>query len=167
MESCDARIERLWREIEEREREIRRLKEEKNMASSNEDRIAELETKVRELEALTRGLTDELLDLKSIVMKLSARSEERRPPVASRPAPVAPQKAAAPPAPEEKGSLEMIMQADGTLKPERRTNEGVIVASGRYNPKGARKTGDKEEVPLIVATEDDSTSDDSVVIRKK
>jgi hypothetical protein len=144
------------------------------MVNPADERIAELEAKVRELEALTRGLTDEMLDLKSIVMKLNARTEERRPVVQPRPGVVPATKKDNPaPAPVEAAqgaSLEMIMQADGTLKPERRTSSDYIIASGRYGQKNAKKGkgGDtKEGAPLIYATEDDSTTDDSVVIKKK
>lgn len=135
-----------------------------------DDRIAEIEGKVRELEALTRGLTDEMLDLKSIVMKLNTRAEERRVVVQPRTT-VAPVKkeGSAPAEATEGASLEMIMQPDGTLKPERRTNSDYIVASGRYAQKSMRKgkEGEKEGAPLIYATEDNSATDDSVVIKKK
>ena len=46
-------------------------------SGGSEDRIAALEKKVREMEALVKGLTQELLDLKSIAMKLSKQTEER------------------------------------------------------------------------------------------
>ena len=42
--------------------------------AAGDDRIAALERKIRELEALVKGITEELLDLKSIVMKLSKLS---------------------------------------------------------------------------------------------
>lgn len=146
------------------------------MATPGEDRIAELESKVRELEALTRGLTDEMLDLKSIVMKLNSRVEERKQ-AAPRPSVMAASRKEAPAAEatkdagKEGASMEMIMQPDGTLKPERRTTSDYIIASGRYPSKNLRKGkgGDEKEggAPLIYATEDDSTTDDSVVIKKK
>jgi len=144
------------------------------MANPGDERIAELEAKVRELEALTRGLTDEMLDLKSIVMKLNTRTEERRPVVQARTTAVqASKKEISPPAPAEAvegTSLEMIMQPDGTLKPERRTNSDYIIASGRYGQKNMKKgkAGEtKEGAPLIYATEQDSSADDSVVVKKK
>jgi hypothetical protein len=141
------------------------------MVLPEDERIAELEGKVRELEALTRGLTDEMLDLKSIVMKMNARAEERRV-VQPRPSAAPVKKENPPPAAEasEGASLEMIMQADGTLKPERRTSSDYIIASGRYGQKNAKKGKEgeiREGAPLIYATEDDSTTDDSVVIKKK
>ncbi len=133
-----------------------------------DERIAELEGKVKELEALTRGLTDEMLDLKSIVMKLNTRAEERRVVVQPRATAMPAIKEGAPAPAEEGSSLEMIMQPDGTLKPERRTSSDYILASGRYGQKGMKgKAVEKEGAPLIYATEDDSTTDDSVVIKKK
>jgi hypothetical protein len=142
------------------------------MVNPEGERIAELEGKVRELEALTRGLTDEMLDLKSIVMKLNTRAEERRVVVQPRTTAAPAKKEGSAPAPAETPegtSLEMIMQPDGTLKPERRTSSDYIIASGRYGQKNMRKgkEGEKEGAPLIYATEDDSTTDDSVVIKKK
>ena len=137
-----------------------------------EEKIAELEAKVRELEALTRGLTDEMLDLKSIVMKLNTRAEERRPvtPMVRPSATVIPKKDAPGGNVKEGTSLEMIMQPDGTLKPERRTTSDYIIASPRYGAKNLKKGKggeEKEGNPLIYATEDDSSTDDSVVIKKK
>ncbi|MDD1678216.1 MAG: hypothetical protein LUO93_03405 [Methanomicrobiales archaeon] len=134
-----------------------------------DERIGELEAKLRELEALTRGLTDEMLDLKSIVMKLNARTEERRPVATVRPTVVSSKKenpGTAPAEATEGASLEMIMQTDGTLKPERRATSDYIVASGRY---GLKKGKEVKEggAPLIYATEDDTKTDDSVVIKKK
>jgi hypothetical protein len=162
----DERIKYLERELTRKDRS-----EENNMVNPEDERIAELEGKVRELEALTRGLTDEMLDLKSIVMKLNTRAEERR--VVVQPRAAAPVKkeitAPAPAEASEGASLEMIMQQDGTLKPERRTNSDYIIASGRYGQKNVKKgkEGENAGAPLIYATEDDSTTDDSVVIKKK
>jgi hypothetical protein len=160
----DERIKYLERELTETSRS-----EENNMVHPEDERIAELEGKVKELEALTRGLTDEMLDLKSIVMKLNTRAEERRVVVQPRAVPAPAKKESAAPAEAEGASLEMIMQPDGTLKPERRTSSDYIIASGRYGQKNMRKgkEGEKEGAPLIYATEDDSTTDDSVVIKKK
>src|SRR5512136_2856801 len=48
-----------------------------SLSAATEDRIATLEKKVREMEALVKGLTQELLDLKSVAMKMTKQSEER------------------------------------------------------------------------------------------
>jgi hypothetical protein len=160
----DERIKYLERELTRKSRS-----EENTMANPEEVRIAELEGKVQELEALTRGLTDEMLDLKSIVMKLNTRAEERRVVVQPRATASSKKEGGVPGDVPEGTSLEMIMQPDGTLKPERRTTSDYIIASGRYGQKNIRKgkEGEKEGAPLIYATEDDSSTDDAVVIKKK
>jgi hypothetical protein len=74
------------------------------------------------------------------------------------------------PAKPEEAPMDMIMQPDGTLKPERRTTSDYIIASARYGAKNLKKGKggeEKEGSPLIYATEDDSTTDDSVVMKKK
>ncbi len=45
--------------------------------AATEERIVAIEKKVRDLEALVKGLTQELLDLKSVAMKMSKQTEER------------------------------------------------------------------------------------------
>jgi hypothetical protein len=136
-----------------------------------------------EMEVLVKGLTEELLDLKSIVRQLV--KEEKRP-VQRPPADpedfimVRPQKRAAKPEehrPDPKEAKEntvMIMQPDGTLKPEQPMGEGVIIAGknetlimDRQDKKKtadeiiigrtvSRKSSDKAE-PLIYAGEDETT----------
>ena len=152
------------------------------MAGAVDDRTAALEKKVKELEALVKGLTEEFLDMKSVVMRLN-RFSESRPDIRGaakqaaagmagqaggaagtvtlqrkgvrtpEPAPV---QAAAPKEPEK---MDMIMQNDGTLKPEKRkdTNE-YIVASANYNRQRAKPSGGddpKRKNTLIVAEEDE------------
>jgi len=119
-----------------------------------DERVAALERKVKEIDALVKGLTEELLDLKSVAMKLSKASEERarvemrmakpgtggqgQGPIIlqtkTRPAPAVqrPVQPPAQPVPEpEPEKMDMIMQPDGTLKPERRTT--VIISSPRQD----------------------------------
>ncbi len=98
------------------------------------DRVTELENKVREMEALIKGLTNELLDLKSIVERLNSRMEEKRPPVMVRPqgrttVTARGQPGQAPPVDE--GEMARIMQQDGTMKEERRKDSDYIVASAK------------------------------------
>jgi hypothetical protein len=151
---------------------------ETSLSAATEDRIAALEKKVREMEALVKGLTQELLDLKSIAMKMNKQSEERSRQdlkrgtiVAGAPAqsaaPVAapassgstvirpkgarqPEAPAAPPEP----AMDMIMQPDGTMKLEqRRGDKDYIVASAGYGKKkGAASKGKQSD--LIYATEE-------------
>jgi hypothetical protein len=147
--------------------------------AATEERIVAIEKKVRDIEALVKGLTQELLDLKSIAMKMSKQTEERSrqalrvSPVIQgiQPQPATPagapsasstvvmRKGARPsdtPAAPPEPSMDMIMQSDGTMKlEERRGDKNYIVASAGYgrNKKGTsvkQKQGD-----LIVAAEED------------
>jgi len=93
------------------------------------DRVNELEKKVREMEALIKGLTNELLDLKSIVERMNSRMEEKRPPVVARPRVNVSQKGE--PAPVDEGEIVRIMQPDGTMKEERRKDSDYIIASAK------------------------------------
>lgn len=148
--------------------------------AAGEDRIAALERKVREQEALVKGITEELLDLKSIVMKLSKASEERSRQELKRVQPVAQsQPAAAGGAPAPAGgstvvmrpksarqaeaekpaepAMDMIMQTDGTMKLEpRRGDKSYIVASAGY---GRKKGGaQKKQSEVIYAADDEKSS---------
>jgi hypothetical protein len=144
--------------------------------AATEERIVAIEKKVRDLEALVKGLTQELLDLKSLAMKLTKQTEERSRQELRRPVVQAGQQSPeavvgsqgstvvmrkgtrtpdAPAAPQEP-AMDMIMQSDGTMKMEpRRGDKNYIVASAGYgrNKKGTSvksKQGD-----LIVATEEE------------
>ena len=151
---------------------------ETSLSAATEDRIAALEKKVREMEALVKGLTQELLDLKSVAMKMNKQSEERSrqelkrgPIVAGMPAqPAAPAAAPSPsgstvirpkgarqpeaPAAPPEPAMDMIMQPDGTMKLEpRRGDKSYIVASAGYGKKkGAANKGKQSD--LIYATEE-------------
>ena len=152
-------------------------------SGGSEDRIAALEKKVREMEALVKGLTQELLDLKSIAMKLSKQTEERsrqelrRGPIVQGAQPGSP---AAPsgrpvrkrehgdpsqectpargPAEPAEPAMDMIMQSDGTMKLEpRRGDKNYIVASAGYgrNKKGTSVKAKQSD--LIYAAEEDKS----------
>jgi hypothetical protein len=150
--------------------------------AATEDRIAALEKKMREMEALVKGLTQELLDLKSITMKMSKQTDERsrqelrrapvvqqagQPqavPVASPSAsgstvirPKAARQPEAPAAPEEP-AMDLIMQPDGTMKLEpRRGDKDYIVASAGYGKKkGAAVKGKQSD--LIYAADESKDS---------
>lgn len=185
----------------------------------DDERMRDVERKIQDIEALVKGLTSEMLDLKSIVMKMQRQADERikvarapepqkpepqreivraeperqavrverpvrevrpvkqDPPARVQPAPAA-RAARAPvrepvrPVPEDAGDLEMIMQNDGTLKPERRAGSEYIVASAKYQDKvigGGRKGSSgrlvvadsapqrKKEADSIIHAEDDDT----------
>ncbi len=135
---------------------------------------------MRDIEALVKGLTQELLDLKSLAMKMNKQTEERsrqelkrvqagvqdaQTPIAApggvsgSSSTVVMRKGARPsdvPAAPPEPTMDMIMQSDGTMKMEpRRGDKNYIVASAGYgrNKKGTsvkQKQGD-----LIVAAEEE------------
>jgi len=197
----DAKIRFLERELAEREQELQTMKEGEYVpvVESDDSRVRELEKKVNEIDALVKGLVNEVLDLKSIVMKISRQTEERgrrivetgerkaevRKPespkiaVATKKEVVLEPRRAAPKAADEDSlqegkpgeKMDMIMQTDGTLKPERRSSSTYIVASPNYNnrPMGGKKGGapmrtkGRGDVDDLIQAEDDDTQE----IKKK
>lgn len=156
---------------------------ESGTGAATEDRIAALEKKMREMEALVKGLTQELLDLKSVTMKMSKQTDERsrqelrRGPVVTQggqpqaaPAsmssasgstvirPKGARQPEAPAAPEEP-AMDLIMQPDGTMKLEpRRGEKDYIVASAGYGrKKGAASKGKQSD--LIYAADEPAKKD--------
>ena len=152
-------------------------------SSVGEDRVAALEKKVNEMEALVKGLTQELLDLKSIAMKMSKQTEERSRQELKRVQPIVQGSqvpGAAGAAPQQGGStvvirkgarpadaesqapaepaMDMIMQTDGTMKlraPAR--GKGLHHRFSRYgrNKKGASIKPKQSD--LIYAVEEDKS----------
>jgi hypothetical protein len=144
--------------------------------AATEERIVAIEKKMRDLEALVKGLTQELLDLKSVAMKMSKQTEERSRAELKRAQPgvqgaqqqpvtaagssstVVMRKGAKPsdtPAAPPEPAMDMIMQTDGTMKLEpRRGNKEYIVASAGYgrNKKGTSVKGKQSD--LIYAAEE-------------
>ena len=147
--------------------------------AATEERIVAIEKKMRDLEALVKGLTQELLDLKSVAMKMSKQTEERSRAELKRAQPgtqgaqqqpvtaagssgssstVVMRKGAKPseaPAAPPEPAMDMIMQTDGTMKLEpRRGNKEYIVASAGYgrNKKGTSAKGKQSD--LIYAAEE-------------
>jgi hypothetical protein len=148
--------------------------------AATEERIVAIEKKMRDMEALVKGLTQELLDLKSVAMKMSKQTEERsraelkrvQPGVpGAQPQPATPGGAPGPsstvvmrkgakqsdaPAAQPEPAMDMIMQSDGTMKLEpRRGDKNYIVASAGYgrNKKGTSVKGKQSD--LIYAAEED------------
>ncbi|MDD3621869.1 MAG: hypothetical protein PHQ81_05645, partial [Methanofollis sp.] len=146
----DAKVKFLEHQLEEREREMDSMQGvEKTFINEGDERIYRLEQRVRDLEALVKGLTEEMLDLKTVTMKIEhtfesktkaaekARHEvivdevsdekEKPDPVQ---APVI--ESSAPQEEEDEGDMDLIMQTDGTLKRERRHGSDYIIATTRY-----------------------------------
>ncbi|WP_292370180.1 hypothetical protein [Methanoregula sp. UBA64] len=183
----EAKIRYLEFELEEKERVIKMM--ENAGSGAGEDRVAALEKKVNEMEALVKGLTQELLDLKSIAMKMSKQTEERSrqelkrmqpivqgsqvPGAVSGNASAAPQAGgstviirrgsraaeAEPEAPAEP-AMDMIMQPDGTMKLEpRRGDKDYIVASAGYGRNKKGISAKPKQSDLIYAVEEDKSKD--------
>ncbi len=145
----------------------------------NPERINVLERRIRDLEALVKGLTDEMLDLKSITRRLSKTYDDRGPYIVrDRTVPERPETVILPKLnqkpqtqpqtpgdietekKEEKQEMAMIMGPNGTLHPEeRKPNSDYIIASAKYHKKseeGRReKVGSEKKSMLIIAEEDD------------
>ncbi|MCX6696338.1 MAG: hypothetical protein NTV84_02030 [Methanoregula sp.] len=153
------------------------MMESSGSGAANEDRIAALEKKLRDTEALVKGLTQELLDLKSIVMKMSKQADERikkMQPLVQGSEPQAavggasgsgstvvmrPKSVRQADAESEKPAepeMGMIMQPDGTMKLEpRRGDAKYTVASAGY---GRNKKGisvKPKQTDLIYAAEEE------------
>lgn len=166
----DVKVKFLEHQLEEREREIVSMRDsEKTFVTPEDERIYRLEQRMKDMDALVKGLTEEVLDLKTITMKLyrafEARAEAEKaarakvvvvePQAAPAPEPVqrpAPQRQKPAPAPapapapveEDEAGMDLIMQPDGTLKRERREKSSYIIAPSKYQaPAGLMSEGRK------------------------
>ncbi len=148
--------------------------------AGNQDRVDTLEKKVRDLEALVKGLMEEVLDLKSVAMKLSKVNEERtrtdlkasRPPATGTqggastlvsPRKQEPRTSQRMTEPEVVDKVRMIMQPDGTLKEEKGRPDEYIIASASYGKNRrekaeSRESGNKRGSGLIIAEDEDKQS---------
>jgi hypothetical protein len=174
----DAKIKYLEHELEEKERVLEQMREVDRVPApvAEDARIGALERRVRELEAVVKGLTEEVLDLKALTLKMAKTAERHEGPAPVRagsgrtieppssaptilvrprnagklaPLPASPSRppqAPAEPAPAiPAGEMDLIIQPDGTIKPElRRKNEYIIASNGPQNRRqGSRTAGDR------------------------
>lgn len=149
MAQKDAKIRNLEHLVEEKEREIDVLKESSGVEISVfAGRLTELEKRMVELEVLVKGLTEELLDMKGIILKATKAAEERRGQVPR----VEVGKVVPAPKKEEKTRkpVAMIMQPDGTLKEEKRETEGVIIADPRKGVPTGQTSRDANKDNIII-----------------
>jgi TolA-binding protein len=183
----EAKIRYLEFELEEKERVIKMM--ENAGSGAGEDRVAALEKKVNEMEALVKGLTQELLDLKSIAMKMSKQTEERSRQELKRMQPIVQgsqvpgtvsggvssasqaggstviirrgtRAAEAEPEAPAEPAMDMIMQPDGTMKLEpRRGDKDYIVASAGYGRNKKGVSAKPKQSDLIYAVEEDKSKD--------
>jgi hypothetical protein len=152
---------------------VRTMLEKRITDVSTEDRFAVLEKKMSDVEAHVKGLTQEMVDLKSLAMKMSKQIETRDRQELRRDSPLPPTvpgRNAVPvssstvfmPKGAGKGDtpagpvMENILQLDGTIEKEpRRGNKKPIDASLGYgrDKKGSVKARQSD---LIIAVEKDS-----------
>lgn len=131
---------------------------------ATEDRFAVLEKKMSDVEAHVKGLTQELVDLKSSAKKMSRQLEERTrqdvrsgqpegkvlPPGSGT---VLMRKGSQKPYPPAEPVMENILQDDGTIEKElRRGDKKPIVASPGFE-RNKRTTVRAKQSDLIIAIE--------------
>lgn len=160
----DAKIRYLTQELDEQERKIQMMKDDAQApviagVGSNEERILALERKMKEQEALLKGLTEELLDLKSIAMRLNRASEERHAEI-RRAQPVAAQAGATVTQPQAQsaGASTVVMQrrtrsdvpASSSSQPEVQImtadDEGDLIMQPDGTMKREKRRGDKNYI---------------------
>src|SRR5665647_526048 len=87
----DAKIKYLEHELEEKERVLEQMREVDRTPTptpiAGDARIGALERRVRELEAVVKGLTEEVLDLKALTLKLTKTAERHEGPSPTRAGP--------------------------------------------------------------------------------
>lgn len=175
MAQKDAKIKFLERELAEKEREIGSLKETEipTAEAPKKSSSSDINDRLNRLEAMVKGLTEEMLDIRSIVDKLWDGYEIRQ--KAEKPQRQESKKTEAKPSPAKKPvesgknvrpvataaahgegdeETELIMQVDGTLKHEKRTSKEYIVAETsavNIGPQNRKKAG-----TIIYAEEDDT-----------
>jgi hypothetical protein len=138
--------------------------------SSYEERIERLERKAAEMEALVKGLTDEMLDMKAVVMKM--KKDQRPAPVIQAVIPPAPSRSKASrsndsesgresvvssPVPPLREKVTLKMQPDGTLAPEREIGDDIIVASARDARSRSKNGYERNQSNLIIAEDAEQT----------
>lgn len=184
--NSDAKVRDLEHVLEEKEREIQMLRDsihEYNTRNPiSEERMKGVEKRLNELDGLMKGLMEEMLDIKACMQKISksldegvtsapkrtpgeSRESKRYPPVVS-PSAAAERKASAAEAESEvaaKSREKLIIQPDGTMKPEVASGEEMIVADHRNGRPLGRRGDPRERKPLIYADDDD----DSIEIKRK
>lgn len=173
MAQKDAKIKFLERELAEKEREIDTLKETEIPMEDAPRKSSSPDTndRLNRLEAMIKGLTEEMLDIRSIVDKLwdgyeikqkaekTQRQESKKTAVSAAKKPVETRQDARPEATvasqnDSDEETDLIMQVDGTLKREKRSSKEYIVAETsavNIGPQNRKKAG-----TIIYAEEDDT-----------
>ncbi len=177
--NTDAKVRDLEHVLEEKEREVQMLRDsihEYNTRNPvSEERIKGVEKRLNELDSLVKGLMEEMLDVKACLQKISKSLDEnpvqvpkrvpreskesrRYPPVVSPSAAAEMKASASESGSETEGSKreKLIIQPDGTMKPELQSGEEMIVADHRNGRPLGRRGDPRERKPLIYADDDDS-----------
>ena len=140
---------------------------------STEERFAVLEKKMSDMEAHVKGLTQELVDLKSLAMKMSKQIETRDPQELRRGPPLqatVPRSNAIPmssgtffmPKGAGKGDtpaepvMENILQLDGTIEKELRSGDKKPIDASLGYGKTKKGSVRAKQSDLIIAVEKDS-----------
>jgi hypothetical protein len=136
--------------------------------SSYEERIERLERRAAEMDALLKGLTDEMLDMKAVVMKM--KKDQRPAPVIQAVSPPAPSRnktsrpedsesgresMASTPVQPPREKVTLKMQPDGTLAPVRDIGEDIIIASARDSRSRGKEGSERIRSDLIIAEDTD------------
>lgn len=136
-----------------------------------DERVRLLERKVADMEALIKGLTDEMLDMKAVVMKL--KKEQRPPPIIQAVAPPISRSkverenpepeadAVKPVSAPVRDKITLKMQPDGTLQPEKETGDDIIVASARDARMRYKDQHQRSGSSDLIIAEDKEPSEDS------
>jgi len=132
--------------------------------SSYEERIERLERRAAEMDALLKGLTDEMLDMKAVVMKM--KKDQRPAPVIQAVSPPAPSRnktsrsddsesgresSPSTPVQPPREKVTLKMQPDGTLAPVRDSGEDIIIASARDARSRGKEGSERTRSDLIIA----------------
>lgn len=143
------------------------MSDEGNCGAFRDEKIERLERRVSEMEALMKGLTDEMLDMKAVVMKM--KKDQRPAPVIQAVSPPAPSRNKAarsdepessvlPPVQPPREKVTLKMQPDGTLAPAREIGDDIIIASARdARSKGGKDTNGRSRSDLIIAEDAEQT----------
>lgn len=136
-----------------------------------DERVRQLERKIVDLEALIKGLTDEMLDMKAVVMKL--KKEQRPPPVIQAVAPPisrgkveresteVDKELVKPPVTPPRDKITLKMQPDGTLQPEKDMGEDIIIASARDARSRYKDQHQRSGQSDLIIAEDKEPTEDS------
>lgn len=136
-----------------------------------DERVRLLERKMVDMDALIKGLTDEVLDMKAVVMKL--KKEQRPPPVIQAVAPpISRGKAERENAESQneegktqtapvKDKITLKMQPDGTLQPEKEMGEEIIIASARDARTRYKDQHQRSGSNTLIIAEDKEPAEDS------